>query len=102
VLAQNGFAIAGLPWFALSAQIIGLVAAWVTRRSEGSAHQTCCQRVFVGSLLLVGLTTIACVSLGAGYWLCCGTTLSIMVVGATCEFSRRLAFEADEWSGSGI
>ena len=53
-------------------QILGLFSAWATRCSEGSAWQGWFQQLFFVSLLLVGLTTVAAVGLGPGYWISCG------------------------------
>ena len=70
-------------------QIIGLFSAWATRFSEGSVWQVWFQRLFFASLLLMGVTTVLAFGVGPGCWISCGTTLSLMVVGATCDFSRQ-------------
>jgi len=69
-------------------QALGYLSAWAARCSEGSRHQAWFQRLFVVSLLLVGGATIVSLGVGPGCWVSCGTTLSLMVVGATCEFTR--------------
>jgi hypothetical protein len=69
-------------------QIAGLFCAWITRCSEGSALQPLCHRLFFGALLLMGGATVVALGIGPGCWISCGATLSIMVVGVTCEFSR--------------
>jgi len=75
-------------WFVVAAQCLGILAAWFTRQSEGSRLQRACQLAFIASLLLVGLATIAALRLGAGYWLCCGATFSLMVLVTVCEFAQ--------------
>jgi hypothetical protein len=65
-----------------------LGSAWLARRSEGSAWQPYFQQLFVVSMLLVGLATIAAMGLGPCSWLASGTTFSVMVVAATCDFRQ--------------
>lgn len=67
-------------------QVLGLVSAVVARCGEGSMHQDCCQRVFVGCLVLMALTTIAALTMGPGSGMACGTTLALMVLAATWDF----------------
>jgi len=64
------------------------LSAWLARLSEGSARQAACQRFFLACLLLVGLGTIASLALVPTYWVASGTTLSLMVLAATCDFRR--------------
>ena len=80
---------AAVTWMIIAAQILGLASAWVARSSEGSRHQTVCQRLFLAVLLLVGVSTVMALAAGSGYWISCSATLSLMVVGTTGEFSRR-------------
>lgn len=75
-------------WLLGAVLLSGLTTAWVTRLSEGSCRQTSCQRLFLGSLAVVGLTTIVSVGLGPGCWLASGATLTLMVLTVTCDFSR--------------
>ena len=84
-----------LPWIVMIAQILGLLAAWIARRAEGSRHQTCCHRLFFVALVLVGGATVAAVGLGPGYRLVCGTSFCLMAVGAVGEFRREEQFA--EW-----
>jgi hypothetical protein len=71
-----------------AAQALGLGSAWLARRSEGSSLQSRFQQFFVVSLLLVGAATILAMGLGPCSWLASGTTFSLMVLGATCDFHR--------------
>jgi hypothetical protein len=75
-----------LTWIVVFAQVFGLVAAWATRRAEGSRHQTHCHALFFVAMIVVGAATAAATLLGPGYWLVCGTSFSVMVVGATYDF----------------
>jgi len=76
-----------LAWLLVGTQLIGLASAWTARVSEGSPLQACCQWVFLGSLALVGLATMLSLQLRIGSWLVSGTTLALMVLAATCEFT---------------
>ncbi len=75
-------------WSLASIQLIGLLSACLARLSEGSVRQVACQRFFLACLLLVGLGTIASLTLIPAYWVASGTTLSLMVLAATCDFRR--------------
>jgi hypothetical protein len=70
----------------LAAQAVGLGSAWLARRSEGSSLQARFQQFFLVSLLLVGVATIVAMGLGPCCWLSSGTTFSLMVLAATCDF----------------
>jgi len=69
-------------------QLLGLLSAWIVRLSLGSRRQTPCQHVFLAFLGLVAAATMVSVSTGVGSWLTCGTSFSLMVLTATCDFSR--------------
>lgn len=78
-----------LAYLIIMVQVLGLLAACLARRSEGSPHQTVCQYLFLGLLLLVGAVAVGSAAfLGPGWWLSSGTTLSVMTLGATAEFGR--------------
>jgi len=70
----------------LVAQALGLGSAWLARRSEGSPWQSRFQRLFVFSLFFMGVVTILAMGLGPCGWLTSGTTFSLMVLAATCDF----------------
>lgn len=79
----------------VAAQALGLSSAWLARRSEGSAWQSHFQQLFVLSMVLVGVGTIAAMGLGPCSWLASGTTFSVMVVAATCDFRQPTEAEFD-------
>ncbi len=76
-------------WILGLVPLAGLASAWLTRVSEGSERQTWCQWLFVVCLGAVGLETIISLELGIGLWFLSGTVLSLMVLAATCDVSRR-------------
>ena len=75
-------------------QVMGLISAWLARLNEGCRGQTVCRWFFLGCLGLVSLATMISPNLGPGCWLASGTTLSLMVLAATCDFSRSRQAEA--------
>ena len=81
-------------WLLGLIQIAGLLSAWLARLSEGSARQAWCQRLFVGCLALVGLTTMIVVALGARHWVSSGATLSAMILAAIWDFSAHARVES--------
>jgi hypothetical protein len=74
-------------WIIAVVQVLGLASAWLARLSEGSRRQTSCQWLFFACLMLVGAATIVALHFGPGFWLTAGGTLSVMVLGATCDFT---------------
>lgn len=72
-------------------QATGLLSAVVARLSTGSRCQCSTQWLFLGCMALVGVATMVSLSLGPGFWVTSGTTFSLMVLTATCDFgqSRR-------------
>ncbi len=78
-----------LLWILGLVPLAGLASAWLTRVSEGSERQTWCQWLFVACLGAVGLETIISLELGIDLWFLSGTVLSLMVLAATCDVSRR-------------
>ena len=67
-------------------QVGGLASAWLARISEGSHRQGMSQWLFLICLAAAGLATIASLQLNVGGWFLSGTSLSLMVLGATCDF----------------
>ena len=68
-------------------QVAGLASAWLARVGEGSARQAHYQGAFLVLLALMGLTTVAAAVWGPGPCLMSGTTLAVMVLAATWDFS---------------
>ena len=83
-----------LVWSLGFIQIAGLASAWLARLSEGSRSQASCQCVFLAFLGLVGLVTMASVTLGPRYWLASGATLSAMILGAIWDFRAHVRAES--------
>ena len=77
-----------LLWATTAIQILGLASIVLARVGEGCRGQARCQRLFIGCLALVGVTTMVTLGLHSGCWPFCGATLSMMVLGATLDFGR--------------
>jgi len=77
-----------------ASQLLGIVAAWTTRLSEGSRYQTACQMLFLAYLALIGGATIVSVAVARGIWLGFAATFSMMVVTAASDFRHRWPAEA--------
>jgi len=80
------FEIVPVCWLLGGLELFGLTSAWVTRQSEGSLRQTPCQLAFLACMALIGGAAMATAGWGVGYWLSCGTTLTLMVLTVTCDF----------------
>jgi hypothetical protein len=77
-------------------QVLGLASAAMTRVGEGSAWQPVTQQLFFVCMALVGAETMLALGMGlVGCWLPSAATLAVMVVAATCDFSR--AQGANSW-----
>jgi predicted membrane channel-forming protein YqfA (hemolysin III family) len=82
-------------WGLMLVQLIGLASATIARLSERSAAQAWCQRFFFVCLGFVGLAAMLALACDSGYFLSCGTTLSLMAVGTTLDMqnaARATAF----------
>jgi hypothetical protein len=75
-------------WTLIFMQFLGLASAWFARVSEGSTRQAVCQRFFFVCLTVMGAATIVALRLGPGSWFSSGSTLAVMALAATCDFSR--------------
>jgi len=76
-------------WVLASVQLLGIASAWLARFSEGSKHQTRCQRLFMLCLFAMGsLTMAAAIGLQPPYWLAPAATLALMILVAICDFSH--------------
>ena len=72
-------------WIMLTVVLLGVIGTAVAR-----AHLTCplrrCGRVFFFlSLLLVGLGTLAALSVGSSLWVAGGAMLALMAIGSTWD-----------------
>ena len=85
--AFNGFDCPAALWILIGIQTLGLMSAWVARVSEGSPSQTASHLVFFACLALVGAGTVVALAIGPGCWLTSATTLSLMILMVTCDFS---------------
>ena len=73
-----------------SVQVCGLVSAALARITEGRRWQDLFQRMFMALLVIVAFTTVLNVWNAPQQWMMSATTLAVMVVTATCDFSRPL------------
>lgn len=71
-------------------QVCGLVSAALARITEGRRWQELFQRMFLALLVIVAFTTVLNVWNAPQQWMASATTLTVMVVTATCDFSRPL------------
>ena len=65
-------------------------SAALARITEGRRWQPLFQRLFVGLLVVVAFTNVLNVWNAPQHWMMSATTLAVMVVTATCDFSRPL------------
>jgi hypothetical protein len=84
-------------WILALIEVVGLASAWMARLSLGSRRQGPFQALFIVCLILSGATTVAALPLGPGCWLTASATFAIMVLTATCDFSRSSRPRALEW-----
>lgn len=76
-------------WGLLVMQVLGVFSVVFARLCERSQAQNCCQRLFFVSAILLGAGTLFALALGSGWWISSGTTLSLMGLGATLDFSKE-------------
>ena len=81
-------------WIMVAVQLGGLLSLAATRVGERSSVCVPCRCLFFVCLLLVGFATILSVTCGLGQWASGGTTLSVMVVGATLDLRREARHSA--------
>ena len=70
-------------------QLGGLAGMVIARLSEKSQQPTICYAVFYACMALVATTALFAANAGEGYWLLSGTTLAIMVIGATLDLDNN-------------
>jgi hypothetical protein len=75
-------------WFSLvvfGLQLFGLASVVLARlRMESLCHHLR-QRMFFGCWMLMGAATLCALAIGSGCWMSCGTTFSVMAVGAIVD-----------------
>ena len=72
----------------LVVQIVGLVSLMCARVKGHSLLHRAGRSLFLVSLVAVGLATMCAVGCASDWWVSCGTTLSVMVVGGTFDLGR--------------
>ena len=78
-----------LVWAFALLQVLGILTAWFARVTEGSCMQAFCQRVFLLTLLVIGIATMWAWGAGGGYWLLSSATLGLMTLAAVCDFEHN-------------
>ena len=73
-----------------SLQVCGLLSAALSRISEGRRWQEIFQRIFFALLVIMAFTTVLNVWNAPQQWMMSATTVAVMVVTATCDFSWPL------------
>jgi hypothetical protein len=73
-----------------SVQFCGILCAALSRITEGLRWQALFQRMFFGLLVVVAFTAVLNVWNSPQHWMMSATTLAVMVVTATCDFSRPI------------
>jgi hypothetical protein len=71
-------------------QFIGLASVVLARLPRAGWMQACCRTCFFGCLAFVALATMLAIGCRSECWIYCGTTFSLMAVGATLDFSGPL------------
>lgn len=70
-------------------QILGVVAAGVSRLAEGTRHERLGQGLCLASLAVIGTVCGAAIRIGPDAAAACATTLAIMTLIAVADFSPR-------------
>jgi hypothetical protein len=71
-------------------QVCGIVCAALARMAEGRRWQGLVHRLFLGVMVIVAFTSVLIIWNAPQQWMISATTLTVMVVTATCDFSRPL------------
>jgi hypothetical protein len=71
-----------------AAQVVGLGCLFCVRLRASSALRGYFRGAFLCSLVAVGAATLYAVAYGSGWWVSCGTTLSLMSVGGTIDLGQ--------------
>ena len=72
-------------WITLSLHVVGLGSVLCARLAERTRARGAFQLLFVSCFFVVGLFTLIAIAHDSAYWVSCGPTLSLMVVGATID-----------------
>jgi hypothetical protein len=73
-------------WGLLALQLVGLASVVLARMPcRCPLKSTCCRAVFFACLFGVAAATMLAIDARSGLWAWCGTTFSLMAVGATFD-----------------
>ena len=72
-------------WSVLVLQVVGVASMFLARMPNPTLLHGLCRRVFVLSLVTVGLATIYAMGSQSNCWAWCGTVFSLMAVGGTMD-----------------
>lgn len=92
---MNGIELSAALWILVGIQAMGLISAIMARVGEGSPRQTASHACFFACLAIVGAATVMALAVGPGCWITSATTLAVMVLIVTCDFSRGRQIVAD-------
>jgi hypothetical protein len=81
-------------WGLLLVQLAGLASTVLGRLpSLGKSHEYC-RGVYLGCLTVLAVATFAAIGMESSWWAWCGTTLSLMAVGGTLDWSGQISGSA--------
>jgi hypothetical protein len=76
-------------WWWAGLQLCGLGSAWMARVNGGCRHERTAHLVFFFCLTVLGVATVMAMASGPRWCLSSGTTLSLMLLTATWDFSAN-------------
>ncbi len=71
-------------------QFVGLASVVLARLPQAGRSHSICRNCFFGCLAFVAVATMLAIGCRSECWIYCGTTFSLMAVGATLDFSGQL------------
>lgn len=71
-------------------QVLGLASVVLARVPQKGLSHSICRSCFFGCLAFVAVATMLAIGCRSEWWISCGTTFSLMAVGATLDFSGQL------------
>ncbi|QDU27257.1 hypothetical protein ETAA8_23440 [Anatilimnocola aggregata] len=78
-------------WATLALQLVGLVSVVLARLPRRCPLQCACFRtLFFGCLIGLAVATMVAIEAQSGSWAWCGTTFSVMAVGATLDLRSSM------------